>query len=1009
MSGSVVSPVFIGRKDEIAALAQLLDRARTKDTGFALISGEAGVGKTRLVRELADRAGALGFLVLTGQCVELGAEGLPLAPLVDALRTLVRTMRPDALAGVLGPAAEGLARLLPELAAGTAVGPAAEELQKAQLLEHVLGALGRLGEQRPVLLVIEDLHWADQSTLDLMAFLIRSLRDARVLLAITYRSDELHRRHPLRPLLTAWERTRTVDRVELDRFDRREVAAQLTAILGDGPAPAPALADAVFDRSGGNAYLVEELAGLVRNDRDLDDLSPSLLDVLLSRVDALSADAQKLLRTACVAGRAVSDRLLATVAGFAEAELYATLREAVDNHLLIVDPSGYGYTFRHALTRDAVYEDMLPGERVRLHAAYGDALTADPRMASDPGTLPATIAHHWYAALDLPRALPATIEAARAALTSYGPAEALRHLERALEIWPRVPDAEERTGLDQVEVSRLAADAAYRSGTLDRARSLIADALAQLPAAAKPERRALLLERFAIILRDQGEPADAAATLREALALLPDDGVTRARAQVLATLAGTLMRADEMPQSIEVARLAIDAARAVGATDLEADASITLGALAYTAEAEAGLERLREGLRLALEFGVDSPWTALRGYVNYSDTLEMFGRHAEAAEVAGEGIKLAARSGVIRTLGSYLIGNRAEPLLRLGQCDEVDQMTAEALRALPEGVFAGTLHQIRAELAAMRGRYDEAGRELKNVRRSIGAMVDAQFTLPVRYLTATIALGGGDLAAAREAVTDALGGIFPWMPRYCWPVLWLGMRVEADEATRFRDRREDVPARIAGRCDHIVAVAASLITPSPSPSAAGYQALVAAERARAAGTDSAAAWLEAAEAWRRAEEPYPLSYALVRLAEVHSAAGDRDEAVKAVRQAHLLAKKLGAAPIADEAAALARRIRLPLEADVAGEAPTAPDGHRPQPADELARFGLTDREREVLLLVAAGRSNPEIARELFISVKTASVHVSNILAKLGVSGRVEAAAVVHRLGADAVPGLEGRR
>jgi DNA-binding CsgD family transcriptional regulator/tetratricopeptide (TPR) repeat protein len=1003
MSGSAVSPVFIGRKDEMTALARLTERARAGDTAFALIGGEAGIGKTRLVREFAERSAALGFVVLTGQCVELGAEGLPLAPLVDALRALVRAMPPNVLADVLGSAAEGLARLLPELAPGTAVGPAAEELQKAQLLEHVLGALGRLGAVQPVLLVIEDLHWADQSTLDLMAFLIRSLRDARVLLAITYRSDELHRRHPLRPLLTAWERMRTVDRIELGRFDRSEVAAQLAAILGDGRAPA--VADAVFDRSGGNAYLVEELAGLVRNDRDLDDLSPSLLDVLLSRVDALSADAQKLLRTACVAGRAVSDRLLATVAGFAEPELYATLRETVDNHLLIVDPSGYGYAFRHALTRDAVYEDMLPGERVRLHAAYGEALSADPGMASDPGTLPATIAHHWYAALDLPRALPATIDAARAALRSYGPAEALRHLERALEIWPRVPDAEARTGLDQVEVSRLAADAAYRSGALDRARSLIADALAQLPAGASPERRALLLERSAIILRDQGEPADAAAMLRQALALLPDDGVTRARAQLLATLAAALMRADEMPQSIEVARLAIDAARSIGATDLEADASITLGALAYTTGAEAGLEQLREGLRLALEFGADNnPWAALRGYVNYSDTLEMFGRHAEAAEVAAEGIRLAARLGVVRTLGSYLIGNRAEPLLRLGECDEVDQMTAEALRAHPEGVFAGTLHQIRAELAAMRGRYDEASRELKNVRRSVGAMVDAQFTLPLRYLTAMIALAAGDLAAAREAVTDALDGIFPWMPRYCWPVLWLGMRVEADEATRFRDRREDVPAWIAGRCDHIAGVAASLTTPSPS--AVGYQALVAAERARAAGTDNAAAWSEASAAWRRAEEPYPLSYALLRLAEFHSAAGHRDAAATAVRQAHALAERLGAAPIADAAAALARRIRLPLDAGTAGTSGTAGEAggaatsgaRHAQPEDELTRFGLTDREREVLLLVAAGRSNPEIARKLFISVKTVSVHVSNILGKLGVSGRVEAAALVHRLG-----------
>jgi len=229
---------------------------------------------------------------------------------------------------------------------------------------------------------------------------------------------------------------------------------------------------------------------VVRSDGGLDDVPPSLLDVLLSRVDALSPGAQKLLRTASVAGRAVSDRLLADVAGIPEAEFYTTLRETVENHLLVVDPSGYGYTFRHALTRDAVYEDMLPGERVRLHAAYGEALERDPRLASDAAALPATLAYHWYAALDLPRALRATVDAARAALTSYGPAEALRHLERALEIWPRVADAEQRTGLDQVEVSRLAADAAYRSGALDRAQSLIADALAELPAGARPERRA---------------------------------------------------------------------------------------------------------------------------------------------------------------------------------------------------------------------------------------------------------------------------------------------------------------------------------------------------------------------------------------------------------------------------------------------------------------------------------------------------------------------------------------
>jgi predicted ATPase/DNA-binding CsgD family transcriptional regulator len=994
MSGSVVSPVFIGRRAEMASLARLLDRAGAQDTGFALIGGEAGVGKTRLVRELTERAADAGFLVLTGQCVELGAEGLPLAPLVDALRTLVRTMRSDALADVLGPAAAGLARLLPELAPGTEIALPGEELQKAQLLEHVLGTLTRLSEARPVVVVIEDLHWADQSTLDLTAFLIRSLRDARVLLTLTYRSDELHRRHPLRPLLTNWERLRTVDRIELGRFDRAEVAAQLTAILGENLAPS--VADAVFDRSGGNAYLVEELAGVVRSDGDLDDLPPSLLDVLLSRVDALSADAQKVLRTASVAGRVVSDRLLAQVAVIPEAEFYATLRETVDNHLLVVDPSGYGYTFRHALTRDAVYEDMLPGERVRLHAAYGEALERDPGLASDAATLPATLAYHWYAALDLPRALPATVDAARAALAAYGPAEALRHLERALEIWPRVADAEQRTGLDQVEVSRLAADAAYRYGALDRAHSLIADALAQLPDDAKPERRALLIERSAFILRDRGKPSEAASALARALALLPPDQETRPRAVVLTALAAALMRADDMPGAVEAARVAIDAARAVGAADLEADARITLGMYAYTEGTEEGLDHLREGLRLALQ--TDNLWTALRGYINYSDTLESFGRHAEAAQVAAEGLQLAARVGGVRTVGSYLIGNQAEPLLRLGQWAEVDRMTAEGLRALPEGVFAGTLHQLRAELAAMRGDYDAARRELKELRRTIGDMVDAQFTLPIRHLAAMIALATGDLAAAREAISEGLADIVPWMPRYCWPVLWLGMRVEADEAIRFRDRREDVPARIAQRCAQIAGIAATMqIEAAPLQ---GYQALVTAEQARADGEDSVPLWEAAVAAWRRAAEPYMLSYALLRLAEVHFTAGDREEAARAVQQAYALADKLGAAPIAAEATAFTRRTRLPLVAGPAehAAATAAARGHFPVPADELARFGLTDREREVLLLVAAGHSNPEIAKALFISAKTASVHVSNILAKLGVSGRVEAAAVVHRLG-----------
>ena len=1117
MGVGVVSPVFIGRREEVALVAALMGRAQAGEPAFALVGGEAGVGKTRLVSELAARAAGAGFLVLTGQCVELGAEGLPLAPLVDVLRALARTMRPEALAEVLGPAGPGLARLLPSpagdplrvrdlldvpglglrlltdvsgvdrvirrvyttdlpdpgrylapgdlvltgmiwcrepgdadrfvgalakagaavLGAGEVLGEVSPELiqacerhritllavptktsfatvteevgsrlagdratamrgagaagrpggEAAQLLELVLGLLVRLSATRPVMFVIEDLHWADQSTLDLTAFLVRSLRGAGVLLVATYRSDELHRRHPLRPLLVGWKRARSADRVELRRFDRGEVTAQLAAILGDQPAAG--VVDVVFDRSGGNAYLVEELAA-VRGDGDLADLPPSLRDMLLSRVEALSGDAQRLLRIASVAGRTVPDRLLAGVAGIEESELFAALREAVDNHLLLVDPGGRGYAFRHALTRDAVYADMLPGERVQLHAAYGAALARDGGLVGDQAALPAALAHHWYAAMDLPRALPAAIDAASHAMACYAPAEALLHLERALQMWSQVADARQRAGLDRAEVSRLAAEAAYRSGAVSRAESLLADALAEIPAGADPVRRALLLERYAQAQRDAGRVAEAVGSLEQALALLPVGQTTRVHAVVLASLASGLMRDSEMEAGAAVAKRAVAAARAAGAQDVEAGVAITLGsARSYLGPAEAGLGPLRSGVRLALD--LDIPATALRGYVNLSDVLELLGRHQEAAQSASEGLDLAVRAGLARTWGSFLIGNRAESLLRLGQWAEADRLADRALSGLPEGVFGAALWQLRAELAAMRGRYDDAASELRAGRRAIGDTTDVQFTQPIRYVEAMIALGRGDLPAARDAVAAGLAGGTP-SARHAWPLVWLGMRVEADEATRCRDRREQVHEGTAQRCAELARTAAQLAIPAPPWR--GYRALVAAEHARAAGTGEAAAWLQAVAAWEDADEPYPLAYALLWLAEAHRAAADWRQAGRAVQQAHAIAERIGAAPIAAEAAALARRARLSLDPAKEEPAPRAEN----EPVDELTRFGLTEREREVLLLVAAGRSNPEIAQALFISAKTASVHVSNILAKLGVSGRVEAAAVAHRLG-----------
>ncbi|MDQ1725812.1 MAG: hypothetical protein QOG52_2840, partial [Frankiaceae bacterium] len=460
----LVSPLLVGRSAEMAVLEAALSRAAGGDPAVVIVGGEAGVGKSRVLVEFTDVATAAGGRVLAGQCVEVGGDGTPFAPVVDMLRTLARTTPAAELEELLGRGKRELARLLPELdpdpGSPAAYPPAGDSGTSAQMFELLLGLFARLSVRQPLVLVLEDLHWADQSTLDFFAFLARTMRGTRILLVATYRSDEMHRRHPLRPLLSTWERSRDVTRLELDRFDRAEVAAQLSAILGT--APADALVDVVFERSDGNAFLVEEMLGIVEGDVDPRNLPQSLRDVLLARVDQLSPDAQRVLRTAAVAGRWVPERLLAAVARLDEPTLYAGLREAVEHHLLIVEAAGRGYTFRHALARDAVYEDMLPGERGALHLAYGEVLSADPSLASDPTSLAATLAAHWYAALDLPRTLTASVEAARQASAAYASTEAQRHLERAIEVWPRVPDAEERAGLTLVDLLLLTSDASFR-------------------------------------------------------------------------------------------------------------------------------------------------------------------------------------------------------------------------------------------------------------------------------------------------------------------------------------------------------------------------------------------------------------------------------------------------------------------------------------------------------------------------------------------------------------------
>jgi DNA-binding NarL/FixJ family response regulator len=468
---------------------------------------------------------------------------------------------------------------------------------------------------------------------------------------------------------------------------------------------------------------------------------------------------------------------------------------------------------------------------------------------------------------------------------------------------------------------------------------------------------------------------------------LPAEPPTTARAALLAALANTLMRLGD-DRAPATARAALEAARAAGARAQEANALASLGtSLCYLGDAAEGEAALREGLEVAL--ALPDKVEALRVYVNLSDALEAMGKHEEAAAAARAGIELARQGGQYRTFGVFLTGNLVEPLVRTGRWAEAEAAARENLATDLTGVFAATLLELLGYLAVSRGDAGEAVDLAGQARKHLGESRETQFSHSLAYIEAEAARARGDLAAAAATVLDGLGELSAWSTRYAWPLIWLGARIEADTAVLARDRNQDPPRPF-------LAGAARPGGPTElSPVVQAYRAMTAAEQLRRDGEPAAGAWQDVVAAWERTDDAWPTAYARYRLGEALCAEGRRDEAADPLRLAATSAEVLGAVPLRDDVVALARRARVPLERD-------APSG--PAPDEPVAPFALTEREREVLALVAAGHSNGQIAAALFISPKTASVHVSNILAKLGVSGRVAAAGVAHRLGLVQPPG-----
>jgi DNA-binding CsgD family transcriptional regulator len=991
MGGQVTSPALVGRARELAVLDAALGRADGGASVVVLLGGEAGVGKTRLATEFAARQAGTGTRVLVGGCVPLADGELPFAPAVEALRDLVGQVGVEPVRALAGPSWAELGRLLPALGDPGRAGPAPppEPADQLRLFELLLGLLGTLADRDPLVVVVEDVHWADRSTRDLLAFLARNLRRQRVVLVVTHRSDEPERPW-LGPFLAELGRAGG-ERLELGRLGRTESAAQMAAILG--AMPPVALVEGVFARAEGNPFFTEEL--LAATHAGLGELPATLHDLLRGRVQGVSEPTRQVLRVTAVVGRRAPHRLLAAVAGLDDRRLDQALREAVAGKLLVTRPGEDGYEFRHALLQEVAYADLLPGERARLHGQVAAAVAAHPGWAGGTGaTVAAELAHHLEAAGDLERALPAAVEAGVQAERAYAFAEAQRHLERALELWAEVPRAADLTRLDRVGLVERAAGAAFLAHEMPRAAELWREALAGVDPAVDPVRAGLLHERLG---RSLWLTLDDAAldAYREAVRLVPAEPPSAARATVLAGYAQILLL---LPGSDaerrRAAEEALDNARQAGARREEGRALSRLGCMVAAEDVEEGLAQLRAAQRIATELGdVDGlGWaTSQLAWCN-ADA----GRLEEALAADLEGAEASRRLGSIWQF--HLTGGAAWFAFLLGRWEDAERHFDAALDRMTQGPGAVHLRFDRAEFEVARGDAATARRWLGQAEAMAATagrvQFDAQWAHKLAGVRAGLALWEGR-DEAWTAVGEGLAALHRSGEENAAPGLFaLGLAAAAGRAERALARRDAAGAEAARRDgDELLARLEAIAGPPDRRlETAAVLGQCRAEQTRLHGRPDPAAWAAAAAGWEALGMPYPAACARWREAEALLAArAPRAQVEPVLGAAHAVAARLGAGFLLGELERLARRGRVQLEAP---PEPT-PEVEAPSAARSL---GLTRREEEVLALVAAGRTNRQIAETLFITEKTAGLHVSHILAKLGVAGRVEAAAVAHRLG-----------
>ncbi len=957
---------FVGRAAELAQLRGLLAAAEAGQPVVMLVSGDAGVGKTRLIGELAAEAATRGFAVLSGRCAEL-ADTVPYLPLADA----VRAAATGPLAGAVA-SRPVLTRLLPDQEIARLPGDLPGVAQQ-QLFGAVLGMLTELAAASPVLLVLEDLHWADRSTRDLVTFLSRVLRSERVALVLSYRTDDMHRGHPLRPVVGELHRLPAVTAIEVGPLDPAALAQHLTQ-LAAGRLGAAAI-DALISRAEGNAYYAEELLAVASSGKEL---PAALADLLVARLTGLSAATQQVLRAAAVAGRRLDDDLVLRASGLTAAEYEDAVREAVTWQLLVTD-AGAGLLFRHELLREAIYNDLLPQERTRLHARLAELLAE----RHSEGTA-AELAGHYLASHDVPGAFAASVQAGFEAWRLAAPAVAHRHFDQALALWDRVTDPEQLSDVSRGQLAYRSALSAAEAGQLDvalsRLRRLVPE-LRQDPGA-DPRLLTKVLERLSFFLLDIDAAAEALSAASAAVDVLPPDPPSAERAAALASHASALLHLADPSVAGARAEEAAAAAAAANAPWLRADALATLSAVSE----RSGRPEEAEALAMkALDVVGDSdrPGVDLRIRTFLARLRLESGDLAGAASAAHAGVERAAAAGL--SLAPYGLD-----LQYLHYLAHVADGSWDHAQQLADAFPARVTSVAEARLSAMALFIDVAtgSRPVPERRAWLEPYLGSD--LMTRYIATGLfaedAYWAGDLAAAVTAVHATIEAATAWAggegtAQVVRPAA-VGIGALGDQARLARAAGQP-DAELVGSAGKLAAVArhgaASRGKRQLGVDGRGWLARAEAELRRAAGDNDPDSWRAVAQTFGPAFR-YETARTRWRLAEALAEAGRRDEAQQEWRLGAAAADELGASRLRSALADLGRRARL-------GPArPHAPLG------------GLTPRELEVLRLVAAGRSNREIGAELFISDKTVSVHVSSILAKLGAASRTEAAAIARDTG-----------